>query len=130
MTELTASALFDAESQKHRNFLFVACFVAFVATSFAFIIRVMLQEEWQVQFGLSLTQVGEMPGAGLWPFGISIVLFSLIIDRVGYGKSMIFYFRVKGGYKAIELTAKGAPTGEHTVTPPEVVADAEETPSE
>ena len=43
---------------------------------------------------------------------------------------LILYFRAKGGYRAIELTAKGEPTGEHAVTPAEVVADAEKTPSE
>jgi len=75
-----------------RRFLFVACFVALVATSFAFIIRVMLMEQWQIEFGLSETQKGEIFGAGMWPFGLSIVLFSLVIDRIGYGKSMIFAF--------------------------------------
>ena len=37
-------------------------------------------------------QKGEIIGAGLWPFAISIILFSLIIDRVGYGKAMVFAF--------------------------------------
>ena len=74
------------------RFLFVACFIALVATSFSFIIRVMLMGEWQVAFALSETQKGEIFGAGLWPFGLSIVVFSLVIDRVGYGKSMVFAF--------------------------------------
>ncbi len=72
--------------------LFIACFVALVATSFAFVIRSFLITEWQIDFGLSETQKGEILGAGLWPFGLSIVLFSLVIDRIGYGKSMIFAF--------------------------------------
>ena len=29
-------------------------------------------------------------GAGLWPFALSIVLFSLVIDYIGYGRSMVF----------------------------------------
>lgn len=72
--------------------LFIACFAALVATSFAFIIRVMVMDQWQIAFGLSETQKGEIFGAGMYPFGISIVLFSLIIDRFGYGRSMIFAF--------------------------------------
>ena len=64
--------------------------MALVATSFAFIIRVMVMGDWQVAFGLSETQKGEIFGAGLWPFGISIVLFSLIIDKIGYGRAMAF----------------------------------------
>src|SRR5205814_5436775 len=31
-------------------------------------------------------------GAGLFPFAISIVLFSLFIDRIGYGRTMVFAF--------------------------------------
>lgn len=69
---------------------FITCFVALVATAFAFIIRVMLMGDWQLAFNLSETQKGEIFGAGLWPFGVSIVLFSLIIDKVGYARTMIF----------------------------------------
>jgi len=88
-----------------RRFLFVTCFVALVATSFAFIIRVMLMEDWQIEFGLSETQKGEIFGAGLWPFGLSIVLFSLVIDKVGYGKSMIFAFACHALSTALLFTA-------------------------
>ncbi|MHC4248795.1 MAG: MFS transporter, partial [Planctomycetota bacterium] len=79
-------------AQGDRKFLLITCFVALVATSFAFIIRIMLMGDWQVEFGLSETEKGAIFGAGMWPFGLSIVLFSLVIDRIGYGKSMIFAF--------------------------------------
>ena len=69
-----------------------ACFVALVATAFAFMLRMMILPEWEAAFGLDETQKGTILGAGLWPFGVSIVLFSLIIDRIGYGKAMIFAF--------------------------------------
>ncbi|MED5508206.1 MAG: MFS transporter, partial [Planctomycetota bacterium] len=36
------------------------------------------------------TQVGQIFGVGLWPFAISIVLFSLFIDRIGYKISLWF----------------------------------------
>jgi len=90
-----------------RRFLFVACFVALVATSFAFIIRVMLMEQWQIEFGLSETQKGEIFGAGMWPFGLSIVLFSLVIDRIGYGKSMIFAFACHLASAVLMVFAEG-----------------------
>src|SRR5690606_25136528 len=41
---------------------------------------------------LTQTQLGEISGVGLWPFAISIVLFSLIVDKVGYKTSMVFAF--------------------------------------
>lgn len=73
-----------------RPFLFWTCFIALVATSFGFISRAFMLADWGSAFGLSETQQGEIFGAGLWPFSISMVLFSLIIDKVGYKKAMWF----------------------------------------
>ncbi|MHC5056869.1 MAG: MFS transporter [Planctomycetota bacterium] len=80
------------KAQADRNFLFIACFVALVATSFAFVLRTFMVGAWQIDFGLSETQKGEIMGAGFWSFGLSIVLFSLVVDKLGYGKSMIVAF--------------------------------------
>ncbi|MEI7835303.1 MAG: MFS transporter [Planctomycetota bacterium] len=112
MTQAPSGALESQGSAQGQKFLFTACFVALVATSFAFIIRAMLLNEWQVAFLLSETQKGEIAAAGLWPFGISIVLFSLIIDRVGYGKSMIFAFLCHAGSAVLMFSAKGATGGQ------------------
>ncbi|MEO0588549.1 MAG: hypothetical protein AAF078_13025, partial [Planctomycetota bacterium] len=75
-----------------RGFLFATCVIALIATSFAFIIRAFIIDDWAAEFGLSETQKGELFGAGLWPFAISIILFSLVIDRIGYGVAMWFAF--------------------------------------
>src|SRR5580704_207006 len=72
--------------------LFLACFMALIATAFGFIIRAMIMDEWARQFGLNPTQKGEIFGVGLWPFAISIVLFSLVVDKIGYGPAMVFAF--------------------------------------
>lgn len=72
--------------------LFYACFVALVTTSFGFILRALSLSEWGTAFNLTQTQLGEIAGVGLWPFAISIVLFSLIIDKIGYKTAMIFAF--------------------------------------
>jgi len=72
--------------------LFWGCFVALIATAFGFIIRAMIIGDLQAEFGLTETQKGEIIGVGLWPFALSIVLFSLIIDRIGYGRAMVFAF--------------------------------------
>jgi len=73
-------------------FLFWACFIALIATAFGFIVRTQIIDDWGDQFDLSETQKGEIFGVGLWPFAISIVLFSLVIDKIGYGKAMAFAF--------------------------------------
>lgn len=76
----------------HRTRLFVACIVSLYATSFGFIVRAFLVGDWEHQFSLTKAQVGAIQGAGLFPFALSIVFFSLIIDRIGYGRSMAFAF--------------------------------------
>lgn len=72
--------------------LFVACIIALVATSFGFIVRAFLVGVWAEQFNLTQSQVGAIQGAGLFPFALSIVFFSLIVDRIGYGRCMVFAF--------------------------------------
>jgi MFS family permease len=85
--------------------LFWACFISLIATSFGFIVRVSIMDDWARQFGLSETQKGEIFGVGLWPFAISIVLFSLVIDRIGYGTAMAFAFVCHAAFIGISVAA-------------------------
>lgn len=83
----------SVEPREHANRLFLGCFASMFATSFAFIVRAMLITDWGNAFQLTEAQKGNIfPGAALFPFAISIVLFSLFIDNVGYGKTMVFAF--------------------------------------
>jgi MFS family permease len=70
--------------------LFVACIVALVSVAFGFIIRAFLINEWQVIFNLSKTQIGSIQGAGLYPQALTIIFFSLVVDRIGYGRVIAF----------------------------------------
>ena len=72
--------------------LFWTCFISLIASSFGFIVRAFSIGDWGKEFGLTATQQGEIFGVGLWPFAISIVLFSLIIDRIGYKSALVFAF--------------------------------------
>src|SRR5690625_617295 len=74
------------------NRLFWGCFIVLVASAFGFVFRSFLMPEWGVQFDLSKTEQGEIFGVSFWPFALSIVLFSLVVDRIGYKKAMIFAF--------------------------------------
>ncbi len=94
-------------SNRQRSSLFWACFIALTATSFGFAIRAMLITEWGSAFNLSKTQMGEIMGVGLWPFALSIVIFSLVIDKIGYGKAMVFAFACHIASVIITITAKG-----------------------
>lgn len=72
--------------------LFIGCFVSLIATAFGFIVRATILDDWRGEFDLSQEQVGVIQGAGLFPFAISIILFSLIVDKIGYGRAMVFAF--------------------------------------
>lgn len=73
-----------------RRRLFGISFAAITATSFCFVLRAMVIDEWGVAFGLSETEKGELLGVGLWPFAITIVLLSLVIDRIGFRRTFGF----------------------------------------
>ncbi len=73
---------------KKESWLFITCIVALTTTSFGFIVRAFLITEWGVRFNLSESQLGSLQGAGLFPFALSIIFFSLVIDRLGYGRTM------------------------------------------
>lgn len=94
------------ETHEPSRWLFWTCFFALVATSFGFIIRNQVIGEWQIAFNLSETQKGELFGVGLWPFTISIVLFSLIIDKIGYGRAMWFALVCHVASTIVTLLAK------------------------
>ena len=50
--------------------------------------RALLITEWGTLFNLTETQKGALQGAGLFPFALSIILVSLVVDRIGYGRAM------------------------------------------
>src|ERR671923_48328 len=72
----------------NRKRLFTGCVVSLVATAFGFAVRAAILENWRSEFNLTQEQIGYLQGVGLFPFAISIILFSLIIDRIGNGVSM------------------------------------------
>lgn len=87
--------------------LFYACVISLVATSFGFVLRAFVLNDWGTEFQLTQTQLGEISGVGLWPFAISIVLFSLIVDKVGYKTSMVFAFLFHVASAIVTIFASG-----------------------
>jgi len=99
---------------KNDKTVFWGSFIALITTSMAFIIRAILINSgiWPEQFGLDKVQGGILFGAGIWPFAISIILFSLIIDRVGYKFAMYFSFACYAVFGALAVMAYGIVNGE------------------
>ncbi|MGJ8639406.1 MAG: MFS transporter [Opitutaceae bacterium] len=102
------------QHSKNDKIVFWGSFIALITTSMAFIIRAILINSgiWPEQFGLDKVQGGILFGAGIWPFAISIILFSLIIDRVGYKFAMFFSFACYAVFGALALAAYGIVNGD------------------
>ena len=95
-------------NNRHDKILFWGCFIALITTAYAFISRMTLcGGQFVTDFGLDKVSVGELQGAGVWPFGVSIIVFSLFIDRIGYKVAMIFSFICYMGYTAMAFAAYG-----------------------
>ncbi len=111
-------------NQKTDKILFWGCFIALITTSYAFISRMILcGGQFVTDFGLDKVAVGELAGAGIWPFGVSIILFSLFIDRIGYKVAMVFSFV---SYLAYTVLAMLAYQAIHGVTDPLALKAAQE----
>ena len=81
-----------ASSERNNKVLFWGCFVALITTAFAFVGRLSLINTWAAEFNLDPAQAGSLAGVGIWPFAVSIILFSLVIDKIGYKTAMMFAF--------------------------------------
>lgn len=97
--------------ERPSQLMFWGCFIALITTAFAFVTRTFMVNMpglWSEDFGLDKVQQAALFGHGLWPFAISIILFSLVIDRIGYRTAMIFSFICYVVYAALALMAHAA----------------------
>ncbi len=110
-------------NNRHDKILFWGCFIALITTAYAFISRMILcGGAFATDFGLDKVSVGELQGAGIWSFGVSIILFSLFIDRIGYKVAMVFSFVSYLVYTTMAVMAYQAI---HGVTDPLALAAAQ-----
>ena len=76
-------------TKSEKLILLSASFLALMAAGVGFVFRAMVPAVWGVEFGISDGQVGVLLGAGLWPIAIMMILFSLVVDKVGYKRSIL-----------------------------------------
>lgn len=96
------------QTERPSQWMFWGCFIALITTAFAFITRAFMINTpamWPADFGLDEVQRQVLFGHGLWSFAISIILFSLVIDRIGYRSAMVFSFLCYAVYVALALLA-------------------------
>ena len=87
----STQALSESDKQK----LFWASFLALTAAGVGFVFRVMIPEMWSSSFQITMVDVGALTGAALWPIAITMILFSLLVDKIGYKVSMFFAFALQ-----------------------------------
>jgi MFS family permease len=77
---------------KEKRLLFWASFLSLVAAGFGFSFRVAMGRTYGAELRLTEQQVGEVFGASLWPIAITMIGFSLVVDRTGYKLPMFGAF--------------------------------------
>ena len=80
------------DKSTNRRRLLIASFFAILASGVGFAVRGAILVDWGNQFGFTMTELGTITGGGFVGFGIIIILFSLIVDRVGYKPLLIMAF--------------------------------------
>ena len=93
--------LSEADKQK----LFWASFLALTAAGVGFVFRVMIPTMWADHFQITLADVGVLTGAALWPIAVTMILFSLLVDKIGYKVSMFFAFALQALSVVLTVTA-------------------------
>lgn len=85
----------QALSEKEKRMLFWASFLSLAAAGFGFAFRVVKGGVYGDELQLTNLQVGMIFGASLWPIAITMILFSLVVDRTGYKIPMYVAFALQ-----------------------------------
>ena len=103
MSEVTCkSGLTD----KEKSVVFWASFLALFAASAGFVIKVLTLGRWQDEFGLTGQEAGAIFGHSLWPIAVTMILFSLIVDVVGYKISIYIACALQAAAVLLSIAAK------------------------
>ena len=80
---------------REKRLLFWASFLSLAAAGVGFAFRVAKGGDYGAALGLTQQQVGEVFGASLWPIAITMIGFSLVVDRTGYKAPMYAAFALQ-----------------------------------
>ena len=92
-------------TDKDRSLLFWASFMSLMAAGLGFGFRSMVPLLWGAEYNVLDAEVGKLFGAGLWPIAIMMILFSFIVDKVGYKASMMCAFALQAASVVVTFTA-------------------------
>jgi MFS family permease len=89
----------------NRTTLLWASFLTLIAAGVGFAIRGGILGDWGAQYGFTKGELGTITGGGLVGFGVTILICSLIVDRVGYKPLLILAFVLHALSAVITLAA-------------------------
>jgi MFS family permease len=89
----------------NEKILFWASFLTLIAAGIGFSIRAAILGEWAKQFGFTYGELGGITGGGLVGFGVTIIFFSFLADKVGYGPLMVVAFLLHFSSAVVTLAA-------------------------
>ena len=95
-----------AHAMNNNRTLLIASFLTLIAAGVGFAIRGGgMMGEWANAFGFDKTDLGKISGLGLTGFGLTIIVCSLIVDRVGYKPLLLLAFGLHVASAVITLAA-------------------------
>lgn len=79
--------------------LFSAGFICMIALGMGFAARAHVLGTWGKDYGFTKSELGVITGFGLTGFGLTVMFFSLLVERLGYGPTvwMTFGFHLLSG---------------------------------
>jgi MFS family permease len=85
--------------------LFWASFLTLIAAGVGFSVRGAILGDWGKQFGFTQSELGGITGFGFVGFGITIIAFSFVADRIGFGPLMVLAFLLHLSSAIVTLAA-------------------------
>src|SRR5262249_17765008 len=89
----------QAETRTNAGRLLWGSFLAMIAVGMGFSARMAIPPNWGAEFGFTKTELGVITGFGLTGFGMTVLLFSVLVERWGYGfmLAVTFSFHMLSG---------------------------------
>lgn len=100
---ITAKDLTDRD----KHLLFWGSFLALAAAGAGFAFRIAKQGLYGSEFSLTNQELGGIMGASFWPIAVTMILFSLVVDKTGYKRPMYGAFLLQAASGVMFFFAKG-----------------------
>ncbi|NRA95305.1 MAG: MFS transporter, partial [Planctomycetes bacterium] len=82
-------------TEQDKKLLFWGSFLALAAAGTGFAFRLTKGGQYGEDFALTFQEVGQIMGASFWPIAVTMILFSLLVDRTGYKRPMYVAFALQ-----------------------------------